>query len=96
MIEDSLRDDGLVGEGGVIRTAEGAGVVTDRDGSVVQIFSFPLLLVALVIKEVVNIVGVLWKYGTYFKLIDEISGVCLLLLFLGSLGPSTVTLMHLL
>ena len=59
MIEDSLWNDGLVGEGGVIRTAEGAGVVTDRDGGVVKIFSFVLLLVPLVLQEVVNIVGVL-------------------------------------
>ena len=68
VIEDSLRNDGLVREDGVVSTAEGAGVVTDSDGSVVKILSFPLLLLALVLQEVVNIVGVLWKYSTYFKL----------------------------
>ena len=68
VIEDSLRNDGLLREDGVVSTAEGAGVVTDSDGSVVKILSFPLLLLALVLQEVVNIVGVLWKYSTYFKL----------------------------
>ena len=69
MIEDSLRNDGLLREDGVVSTAEGAGVVTDSDGSVVKILSFPLLLLALVLQEAVNIVGVLWKYLTYFKLL---------------------------
>ena len=60
MIEDSLWDDGLVRQAGVVLTAEGAGVVTDSDGSEVKIFSLALLLIHLVLQEVVNIVGVLW------------------------------------
>ena len=55
VVEDSLRNGCLVRENRVISTIEGAGVVTDRDGSVVQIFSFTLLLIPFVLQEVVRI-----------------------------------------
>ena len=59
MVEDSLWNGSLVREDRVIRTIEGAGVVTDRDGSVVKIFSFTLLVLSLVLQEVLRIQGVL-------------------------------------
>ena len=59
MVEDSLWNGCLVREDRVIGTIEGAGVITDRDGSVVQIFSFTLLVIPLVLQEVVRIQRVL-------------------------------------
>ena len=60
VVEDGLWNGCLVREDRVIGTIEGAGVVTDRDGSVVQIFSFTRLVISLVLQEVVRIQGVLW------------------------------------
>ena len=59
MVEDSLWNGCLVREDRVVRTAEGAGVVTDRNGSVVKIFTFTLLLIPFVLQEGVRIEGVL-------------------------------------
>ena len=59
VVEDGLWNGCLVREDRVIGTIEGAGVVTDRDGSVVKIFSFALLLIPFVLQEVVRIERVL-------------------------------------
>ena len=54
-----MRNGCLVREDRVVRTAEGAGVVTDRNGSVVKIFTFALLVIPFVLQEGVRIEGVL-------------------------------------
>ena len=60
MVDDCLRD-GLVSQEGVILTAVRAGVVTDRDRSVVKIVPFLLLLIKVVLQEGVTVGGMFWS-----------------------------------
>ena len=55
VIEDSLRNHGLIRQDGVVSTAEGAGVIADSNWGIVKIVPILLLLLRIIVHKVVSI-----------------------------------------